>query len=166
MHISGYTVSLELGIRASPCLARALAQDAELAARRTHKPLAPPLQATVASVRALCRDVGRLGACLGLAWLLEYHPPFAHADKVWNGDVYCCWCVLLLLYALTDVRTLKPAEVRVSAFFAHARPLRTQGHANVSGQLYSRPLRQRRLKPPSETQTKTLRRLSAPSRYP
>jgi hypothetical protein len=105
------TASLELGIWANPALARALAKDAELAGKGRAKQLAPPLSATVASARALSRQVARLGAVLGLAWLLEFHPPFQHAAKSWDRDTYYFLCLLLLLYALQDARTLKPVEV-------------------------------------------------------
>lgn len=78
------------------------------------------LAPNLASVRALCREVkpallfalkehptydlvlqvSKLGCVLGLAWTLEYHPPFQHSAKVWNRDLYYFLCLLLLLYAL------------------------------------------------------------------
>jgi hypothetical protein len=44
--------------------------------------------------------VARLGGILGLAWLIEYHPPFTHSAKFWDRDLYYFLCLLLLIYSL------------------------------------------------------------------
>ncbi len=82
--------------------------EASEARRRSGgKALSKPLKGTVQSIRGLCREVARLGAALGVAWICEYHPLFPHSAKYWQRDLYYFLCLLLLLYSLQHRKQLQ-----------------------------------------------------------
>ena len=87
-------------------------ESSEISRNKVGKMHSKPLIGTVQSVRALCREVARLGLALGIAWLCEYHPLFPHSTKYWQKDLYYFLCLLLLLYSLCNRKQLKsPADV-------------------------------------------------------
>ena len=106
--------SASLRQKAHPMTVRFLKdnESSEISRNKVGKMHSKPLIGTVQSVRALCREVARLGLALGIAWLCEYHPLFPHSTKYWQKDLYYFLCLLLLLYSLCNRKQLKsPADV-------------------------------------------------------
>ena len=89
---------------------------------------------------SLSRSLGqlaRLGCLLGLAWLLEYHPPFAHSFKAWDRDTYYALCLLLLLYSLQVSSSREGTHIFVALLhdrskFSDPGPLTHQQCSHVS----------------------------------
>eukprot|EP00618_Florenciella_parvula_P036170 CAMPEP_0119507424 /NCGR_PEP_ID=MMETSP1344-20130328/27320_1 /TAXON_ID=236787 /ORGANISM="Florenciella parvula, Strain CCMP2471" /LENGTH=569 /DNA_ID=CAMNT_0007544057 /DNA_START=102 /DNA_END=1808 /DNA_ORIENTATION=+ len=95
---------IELGISRDSSVALAL-RDPPGDSKK--KKMAKPLTPTLRSIRDLCREIGWFSAVMGVAWLAEFHPVFPHSQKVWDRDLYWFLCLILMVFAFRDVKTLK-----------------------------------------------------------